>query len=239
MEKTFDLREFILMIYEKFKQCISLALILGVLGFIYASITNENDIYISQSSSSINLIKAEVNDSDGLDIVMGNIRETVSSNYFYIGILNDLNQNFEDTEIEDLFKNNSNPNLQDLQKVLNIYTSGNNVIVEVKAINSVTAQKFSNKIRETTAKKLAQNIQNITITIQDQYVYNQLLETGNINGQRTIKYTLAGFAGGILVGILYAFFFNVMDTKVKTINDLQKYNLPILGEITEGEDSDD
>lgn len=239
METVFDLREFLLTIYSKVKKSISLIIALGILGATYGGITTENNVYLSQSASSINITSYNENETDGIDIIMGNIRETISSNFFYMGILNEINVNYPEDEIKDLFKKQLPININDLREILNIYTSGNTVIVELKASNSVTAQKFSNTIREATVKKIAQNINNITITIQDQYVYNQMLETGDLSSKRLIKYGLIGILGGLVLIIFYSFFLDIIDTKVKTSKDLEKFNLPILGEITEGEDTDD
>lgn len=241
MEKIFDLREFLLDLYQKIKLSLILAVILGFVGATYAITNNNTDVYISQAASSINLIYNNSYETDSLDIIMGNVRETVTSNYFYIAILNELNTTYTSVEMKDLFNTSITPNINDLRNVLNIYTSGNNVIVELKAKNSVVAQKFANTIREVTAKKLAQNIQNITITIQDQYVYNEMLQTGNNISNTVFKYTILGIGAGIIVSIFYQFFFNVIDTKVKNVYDLEKYNLPIYGEIKEieGEEIDE
>lgn len=233
MEKIFDLREFLLDLYQKSKISIIIAVVLGMVGATYAMVNNETDVYISQAASSINLMNTNNFETDGLDIIMGNIRETVTSNYFYITILNELSSTYDSQELRELFQTSISPNINDLRNVLNIYTSGNNVIIELKAKNSVVAQKYTNTIREVTAKKLAQNIQNITITIQDQYVYNQMLQTGNNISGSIFKYTVLGICAGIVISIFYQFFFNVIDTKVKSIRDLEKYNLPIFGEIVQ------
>lgn len=239
METIFDLREFLLKLYQKVKKSITLIVALGILGATYGGITSESNTYVSQSAASVNITSHNTNETDGIDIVMGNIRETISSNFFYMGILNEINVNYSEDEVKDLFKKQLPININDLREILNIYTSGNTIIVELKATNSVTAQKFSNSIRETTVKKIAQNINNITITIQDQYVYNQMLETGDVSTQRMIKYGLVAILGGLVIIIFYSFFFDIIDTKVKTTKDLKKFNLPILGEISEGEDTDD
>lgn len=239
MEKVFDLREFLITIYEKCKNFVAFILIIAMLGALYGASTNQSNVYVSQSSSSVNLTQYEKAENDGLDIIMGNIRETVTGDYFYIGILNELNSLYDEEELSELMQTAQNPSLTDLKSTLNIYTNGNTILVEVKANNSVTAQKFSNSIRELTVKKLVQNIQNITISIQDQYVYNQMLQTGNTLPTRVLKYTLAGAGAGIVITILYTFFFEVMDTKVKSTKDLQKYNLPILGELTQGDEPND
>lgn len=233
MEKIFDLREFLLDLYQKCKISLILAIVLGLTGAMYGAVSNETDVYVSQSAASINLMHNNVYETDGLDIIMGNVRESVTSNYFYIAILNELNSIFTQEEIDDLFNETLNPTINDLRKILNIYTSGNNVIIEIKANNSVVAQKYSNTIREITAKKIAQNIQNVTITIQDQYVYNQMLQTGNNTSISILKFAVLGAGAGIVISIFYLFFFNIIDTRVKSISDLEKYNLPIFGEIQE------
>lgn len=244
MENIFDLREFLIMLYQKAKSYIVLVIAFTLIGATYGASTVDSNVYISQSACSINFIASDQNEIDGLDVIMGNIRETITSNYFYIGVLNDILSSYEQyerAELNDIFKVNQNPDLNDLKGILNIYTSGNNVIIEVKSNDSSKSQRLSNYVREIAANKLAQNIQNITITIQDQYVYNQQLETGDNSSTQIIKYAIAGGLAGIVCVMFYGFFFNVIDTRVRSAADLRKYNIPILGEITipEGEHIDE
>ncbi len=234
MEQVFDLREFIVNIFRKFKLVIIMAVVFGLLGGVFGFMRVGKDKFTTTSATSVNIITNQTTDATALTNIMTSIRDTVSGDFFYIGVLNSIKKNVDNTEFNEIFDGQKQPSIASLKEIIKIYVNGNLVLIDVATTNEALSIEAGNAGRKHIIEQLGKNINNINLTEQTQQTVNTSLQNGDTPKSKAIKFGVLGFGGGMVLAILWIFFIDIMSLKVKSADDLRKYNLPILGEIAKG-----
>ncbi|MFZ2538908.1 MAG: hypothetical protein WAX04_08390 [Oscillospiraceae bacterium] len=234
MEQVFDLREFIVNIFKKFKLVIIMAVVFGLLGGIFGFMRVGSDKFTTTSAGSVNIVTNRATDATALTSAMTSIKDTVSGDFFYTGVLNSIKQNVDGGEFNQIFGGQKQPSIASLKEIIRIYVNGNLVLIEVTTTNEALSVEASNAGRKYVIEQLGKNINNIEVKEQRQQTVNTSLQNGDTPKGKAIKFGILGFGGGLVLAVLWIFFIDIMSLKVKSADDLKKYNMPILGEITKG-----
>ncbi|MEG0692310.1 MAG: hypothetical protein RR444_04435 [Oscillospiraceae bacterium] len=234
MEQVFDLREFIVNIFKKFKLVIIMAVVLGLLGGAFGFFKGVEDKFTTTSSASVNIADQKSTDATALTSIMTSIKDTVSGDFFYTGILNSIRQSVDSEEFNKIFEGQAQPSIASLKEIVRVYVNGNLVLIDVTSSDEALSVEAGEAGRKHIIDQLGKNINNIDITAQRQQTVNTTLQNGNTPKKNAIKFGILGFGGGLVLAIFWIFFIDVMSLKVKSADDLKKYNMPILGEITKG-----
>lgn len=232
MEQVFDLREFLVNIFKKFKLVLILAILFGIVGGAFGFLKAGDNEFTTSSSASVNIMNDKATDATALTSIMTSIKDTIGGDFFYTGILNSIRKNVDSTEFNQLFEGQKQPSIASLKDIIKIYVNGNLVLIDVVTSSEALSVEASSVGRKYIISQLSENINNITIKEQGQQTVNISMQNGNTPKDKAIKFGILGFGGGAVLAILWIFFVDIMSLKIKSANDLKKYNLPILGEIS-------
>lgn len=233
MEEFFDFREFMVNILKKFKLVLILALILGLLGAIFGYVKGVDHKFTTTTSASVNIKDIKVIEGTALESVMRSIKDTVSGSFFYTGIYNYISDNTSSEEYDVFFNKDKHPSIEELKEIIKINVNGNLVLTDAIVVDEKLSVKVSSLCRQYVIEQLSNNINNVELKEQAIQTVNTSLQNGDTPKKKSTKYGLLGFGGGIVLAILWIFFVDVMSLKVKCADDLKKYNIPVLGEVTE------
>ena len=234
MEQVFDLREFIVAIFIKFKLVLIMAVVLGILGGAYGFLKEVEDEFTTTSSLSVNIEDKKLSDATALTSVMTSIKDTVAGDYFYTGILSSIRESVDTNEFDKMFDGKQSPSIEQLKEVVKVYVNGNLVLIDVTSTQESLSVEASEAGTTYIMEQLGKNINNIDIMKQGHQTINTTLQKGETQQSNGIKFLLVGFAGGMGLAILWVLFIDIMSLKIRSAADLKKYNMPILGEIKKG-----
>lgn len=230
MEQVFDLREFIVGVFKKFKILLILAIVFAIAGgaFGYASFPN-NDKVQSNATATVLMLDKKQN-ATALESAMKLINSYITSDTFYVALLSELSANLDQAYMRTLFAGDETPKLDDVKEILKVYTKGNIVIVEVAASDA----EITSKAAGLCIDYIVENVPQYNDTVEAALLSN---ETVNITKQNNdsamkdaIKFAILGLAGGAALGILVIFFGDIFDLRVKKASDLRRFNIPILSD---------
>lgn len=230
MEQVFDLREFIVGIFKKFKLVIILSVVFAVAGgvFGYASFPNDDKIQ-STSTAAISLIDKQQN-STALESAMKMINSYVTSDTFYTALLNELSTEMQSANLGGLFGGDATPKMTDVKEILKIFSKGNIIVSEVTS----TDPSLSLQAAELCNLYIIENVPKFNDTVAAIKLGN---ETVNITSQNNdsalkeaLKFAILGLGGGIVLSILFIFFVDILDLRVKKKSDLKRFNIPVLSD---------
>lgn len=225
MEQFFDLREFLIMLLKKSGFFIILAVICGLIGAGFGFVAGGDTLYTSTASASVNTT-GETTDATALTSIMTSVKDTVSGDFFYTGILAAIREEMDDKEFSTIFGESKQPSIANLKQVIRLYVNGNLVLIDVTSKNQELSTEAANVARKFVVERLTANINNITITNQGVLTVDKALQAGDTLKSRVVKFGVFGAAGGIVVGVLWVFLVDAMSLKVKKAEDLKKFKLP-------------
>lgn len=231
MEQVFDLREFLIMLVKKARVFIVFALVLGILGALFGFLRKTEDVFTVTSSSSVNL-SATVTEAAALTNTMTTVRETITSDFCYNGAYLAIEEAIGTEKCVKLFGSDAQPSVTALKEVIRFYTSGNLILAEATSTDILIATTVSQVSLDYLNARISENINNIVVTPLHQQTANKTEQEGASPLSNAVKFGLVGFIGGIVLALIWVFFFNVMSVKVNSDDDLKKYPYPILGSVS-------
>lgn len=232
MEQVFDLREFVCKIFKKGLAFLAAGIVLAAAGAAYGYTRTPEQKYTSTSSASVNITDSAVSDSTAITAVMTAVRESITSDFFYNDAYETLETTLGAEAASDFFSSSHQPSVADLKNTIRLSASGNLIFAAATSKDSAVATTVSDIIIENIISKLSQNISNVNITKQGSQVINTGLQEYDGAVKTALKYSIIGFIAGIVLVLVWVFFFDIMTLKLKSADDLKKFLLPILGEIT-------
>lgn len=234
MEQVFDFREFVMMLLKKCKLALLLLVIFGILGGAFGYWRGSHDNFLSTSSATVTLTKASL-DPSALTNSMSDINALSSSDYFYAGVKPDLKEKLGEADYLRLFPNGKEPTLSKFKEIVKFYTKGNLFLVDVTSSDTSLASRASTVAMEYALEEIAAANKLVTLESHGQITVDLNEQNGSDEWNEMLKFGILGMVGGLALGILWIFFADVFSLKVKSVNDLRKYNLPILGELEKSE----
>lgn len=231
MEQVFDFREFVIKMFKKFKLAIILGLIFCLLGGAYGYLSYPNvDLMKTTSSASISFADSQ-QDATALSNAITNINAVVTYDTFYVGILQQLSNELSVDEMNELFPGDSTPKIKDVKELISIYIKGSVVFADVSCNNTDISKKASKVCIDYAIQKIPTFFEGTSVKYLNQQTVNMTNQSNDSKLKDTVKFAVLGFGGGIVLALLFIFFVDILDLRVKSKDDLKKYGLPILGEI--------
>lgn len=235
MDQVFDFREFLLWLVKKCKVILLFAVILLILGAAFGWYKGSREQYMTTASANVNLSR-RTTDSTALTSTMQSIKEYVTDNYFYNGLLDQMRQELTQERFSNFFRGNKEPKLDDLKKVITVYTRGNLVLIDVISGDKQLSIDASKIGQDYIVKAVSQPYADVVVTVQGQQTVDLRIQNGDTVTADLLKFGILGFGGGIVLGILFIFFVQIFDLRVKEASDLRHYHIPVFGTISaEGE----
>lgn len=223
-QEFFDLREFLIMLFKKSRLFIVLAVICGIIGAGAGFFLEGDPQYTSTASASVNTTGLTT-DATALTSIMASVKETISGDFFYTGILAAIREAMDEGEFIAIFGEKTQPSIANLKKIIRLYVNGNLVLVDVTSKNESLSTEAANVARGFVIERLSANINNIEITNQGVLTVDKALQAGDTLRIRVVKLGVFGGVGGIVVGVLWVFLVDAMSLKVKKAEDLKKFHL--------------
>lgn len=231
MEQVFDFREFVIKAFKKFKSALILALIFAILGGIVGVIKSKQpDVYKNVASASVSF-SDNSQDATALTNATKNINDVITYDSFYYGILQELSYNFTVEELQTLFDGVKTPKISKMQEIINVYMKGSVVFISVTCDEPELCEKASKICIDYSIKEIPNFFEGTSVKFLQQQKLNVSNQNNPSKPKTIIKYSVLGLGGGFVLAILFIFFVDVLDLRVKSKEDLLKYGLPILGEV--------
>lgn len=230
MEQVFDFREFVIMMVKKFKLVIILGLIFAVLGAIFGYIKYPDTDLIKTTSSASLSITDKTQDATALANAATNVNAVVTYDTFYVGVLEQLAQTLNEEEMNILFEGDRTPKITDLKEYITMYVKGNVVYADVTSHDEEVSQKASKLCIDYAIEQIPTFSEDVAVKFLQQQNVNLTKQNNDTLLKSVLLYGILGLVGGIVIGVLWVFFVDIFDLRVKTASDLRKYGLPVLGE---------
>lgn len=216
-----DLRELLDMFWNKKVQIILVTLIFIVIGFIY-SIGFKTPMY---TSSTTLLLTSQQKNSDGIDAIT---TTDVTLNSKLVSTYSEL---VKSKNVLRQVKSNLGMNIdeEDLRKNIKVSSVKDTELIEIAVTNKdpVNAAKIANEIAKVFTEKVKEfyNIENVQ-TVDNAEIKD---EPSNIDHKKDIA--IFGLIG-LVVSAAYVLVANMLDTTVKTVEDIEKtFKMPVLAAV--------
>lgn len=232
MDQVFDFREFILKLWRKFRLALLLGLIFAILGGAFGYIKYPDGDLIRTTSTANVTMNDKTKDPTALTNAMLTINPVISNDTFYLGLLQELGKTLEQDQLDDLFLGDVTPKIEDMKEVINVYTKGNVVFADVTSTNKTIADVASLSCINYSIKQITMFSDGVTAKLLEQQSVNMTEQNNDSKLKSIMLYTIFGFAGGIVLAILLIFFIDIVDLRVKHLDDLKRFGLPVLGDFT-------
>lgn len=230
MDKVFDLREFILMLFKKFKLVLILAVVLALLGGVYGYVDFPKEDRIQTSATATVSLVDKEQDATALSSAIGMVNAYITSDTFYTSLLNELSEKMDIKKLEKLFGGDSTPNMQDVKKVMRIFTRGNIIVAELTSNNKDIPAESANLCIDYIVENVPKYNDTLSATRLGAETINLTQQNNDTLNKSVIKFAVLGFGGGMVLAILLIFFVDVMDLRVKKASDLNRCNIRILSD---------
>lgn len=235
MEQVFDFREFVIKMFKKFKLALIVGLIFCLFGGAFGYIRYPNADQMKTTSSASISFADNIQDATALSNALTNINAVVTYDNFYVGILQQLSDNLSVEEIDVLFPWDNTPQIKDLKDIISIYIKGSVVFADVTTNDAELAKKASKVCIDYASQTIPTFFEGTTVKYLNQQTVNITSQNNDSIQNNMLKFAVLGLGAGIVLSLLFIFFVDILDLKVKTQDDLKKYGLPILGEIVNKE----
>lgn len=225
MEQVFDFREFMLLLLRKCRIPVILALVFGLLGGGFGFLTGGAEEYRSTAGVSVSIV-ASARDTAPLTDTMNSLNAILSDDYFYTSMVDFMREDMTPERFGALLEGKRNPTLSELKEVVKISVKGNLVLVTVQSGSSELTDAAADAGIRYAMSRIPQLNANVSVGEADLQTVNvsELEGGGRLN--KALRFGILGLGGGIVLGVLWIFFFNVFDLKVRSADDLRKYGLP-------------
>ena len=216
-----DLRELLDMFWNKKVQIILVTLIFIVIGFIY-SIGFKTPMY---TSSTTLLLTSQQKNSEGIDAITAT---DVTLNSKLVSTYSEL---VKSKNVLRQVKSNLGMNIdeEDLRNNIKVSSVKDTELIEIAVTNKdpVNAAKIANEIAKVFTEKVKEfyNIENVQ-TVDNAEIKD---EPSNIDHKKDIA--IFGLIG-LVVSAAYVLVANMLDTTVKTVEDIEKtFKMPVLAAV--------
>lgn len=231
MEQVFDFREFVIKIWKKFKLAVILGLILALLGGAFGYLSYPKSDSIKATSTAAVSMVDRTKDGTALTNAMSMINSVVTSDNFYISVLQNLSTTLDKGRVEMLFDGDDSPKLSKLKEVIVLSVRGNIVSVEILSIDEQLSSDASAACMDYMIKQIPIFNDDVLVKHLQNQSFNVSKQNNDSVIKKTLLYTGLGLGGGIVVAIMLIFFVDIIDLRVGCAEDLKRYKLPVLGEI--------
>ena len=230
MEEVFDFREFVLSLLKRIKGILISAIIFGLLGggygFLTAGTVGEGgETFTATCAASVNVDDSGTITQWTPGSVMGYIDALTASDFVYAEFGDVLVQN----GLGEVVGNTEEPTAADVQLAVKFYTKGNLLLADITTDSEEHSRQASEVALDYLATSFPKLLNHITVTPQGRQTINIVEMPAPSRVKRGLKYGLLGTAGGIVLGFLGSFFFDVFDLKLRSERDLKKFGIPVLG----------
>lgn len=231
MEQVFDFREFVIKIWKKFKLAVVLGLILALLGGVFGFLTFPKKDEIKAISTAAVSMADRTKDGTALTNTMSMINSVVTGDNFYISVLQNLSTTLNKTRVVSLFDGDESPKIKKLKEVIILSVRGNIVSVEVISGDKQLSNDAVTICMDYIIKQIPIFNDDVSVKPLQQQTINITKQNNDSVIKKMLLYTALGMGGGIVIAIMFIFFVDIIDLKVRCAADLKRYKLPILGEI--------
>lgn len=217
-----DLRELLDMFWNKKVQIILITIIFVIIGFIY-SIGFKTPMY---TSSTTLLLTSQQKNNDGTEAITTTditLNSKLVSTYSELvkskNVLRQVKSNLGMNNIDE----------EDLRRNIKVSSVKDTELIEIAVTNKdpVNAAKIANEIAKVFTEKVKEfyNIENVQ-TVDNAEIKN---EPSNIDHKKDIA--IFGLIG-LVVSAAYVLIANMLDTTVKTVEDIEKtFKMPVLASV--------
>lgn len=225
MEQVFDFREFMLLLLRKCKLPLILAVAFGILGGAFGFVTGGGDLYRTTAGVNVNIV-ASARETAPLTDTMNSISSIVSDNFFYTGMIAAMQEDLTEERFSQLLDGKRSVRLSDLKDVISISVKGNLILVTVEARDSALSRDAAHAGLQYASARIPQINANVSMGEPDEQTVDVNALEGGGRASKALKFGLLGLGGGLVIGILWIFFFQVFDLRLHTPEDLGRREYP-------------
>lgn len=231
MEQVFDLREFIIKMFKKFKLAIILGIVFGILGAAFGYIKYPDGDLIKTTSSASISFEDERQDATALTNATTNINSIITYDTFFYGILQQLTTELSQEELEDIFDGDTTPKIDEVKDIISVYVKGSVVMADVTCMNQELSAKASKICIDYAIEEIPSFFVGTTVKFLKSQSVNMTKQNNDSRVKEVVKFGVLGLGGGIVLALFIIFFVEIIDLRVKSSDDLKRFGLPVLAEL--------
>ncbi len=234
MEQVFDFREFVFSVLRRIKLMLILGAVLGVLGagcgvYSASSAGGGEETFTATSAAAVNLRDGGEIPYWTLSNIMATIDAVSGSDFTYANFAEELAAQ----GLSQVLPKGEDISAADIKTVVKFYCKGNLLLADVTTGDRDLSSQASQCAIAYLSRTVPQLLNHVEIVPLDRQTVSLTTQPAPSKLRQGLKFGLLGAAGGIVLGLLWGFFFDVFDLKVRSERDLQKYGVPVLGVLDE------
>ncbi|MEG0894516.1 MAG: hypothetical protein RSE93_02295 [Oscillospiraceae bacterium] len=230
MEKVFDLREFFIELWSKFKKIIILAVVFMLVGGLFGYIKfPKEDVKKGISTATVILVDKN-QDATALNSAMIMLSDYLKSDAYIISLINHLNQMVSPEDFETFFDGDMTPSVSQFKEHITISIKGSAIISEATASHPTLPQQVSEICRDYAVLNAPKYNRDLYVEPLTTEVINVTMQNNDFLLKDILKFSILGLGGGIILGILLFFFIDVIDIKLRNPEQLKNKSVAYIGE---------
>lgn len=239
MEQVFDFREFVFSLLGRIKLMLILGAVLGVLGagcgaYSASSAGGGEETFTATSAAAVNLKDGGEIPYWTLSNIMATIDAVSGSDFVYANFADELiAQGLSQALPAGASSAGEDVPAADIKTVVKFYCKGNLLLADATTGDRELSSQASQCAIAYLCRTVPQLLNHVEIVPLDRQTVSLITQPAPSKLRQGLKFGLLGAAGGIVLGILWGFFFDVFDLKVRSERDLQRYGVPVLGVLDE------
>lgn len=230
MEQVFDFREFILNILKRYKLILILGLVFLLLGGLFGAVKSNEEQYMTTYTANVNIVGGQEK-ADLLTGTMKNITAILESDYFYNNIVHEIKTKMTSGEFKEIFNSSKELSIDEIKDVIVLHTQGNIILIDITSTDPELTKEACEIGINYIVSEVSLMLDNVTVKALGNQTVNLAELKGETMTKNVILFGILGLIGGIGIGVISIFFSEVFDLKVKSAEDLKRFNIPVLGEI--------
>ncbi len=239
MEQVFDFREFVFSVLDRIKLLLILGAVLGAAGAGYgvysaSAAGGGEETFTATSAATVNLTDGGEIPYWTLSGIMATVDAVSGSDFVYANFADELAaQGLSQVIPAGTPSAGEDVSANDIKTVVKFYCKGNLLLADVTTDDRELSSQASQCAIAYLSETVPSLLNHVEIVPQDRQTVNLTTQPAPSKLRQGLKFGLLGAAGGIVLGLLWGFFFDVFDLKVRSEKDLQKYGVPVLGVLDE------